>query len=62
MDDKFSSLKLKIYLFSSADSEQWRDQQKRPAKEKKEERLEVLQTHAADPTLVSHPCNYGYGR
>ena len=31
MDDTFSSLKLKLYLFASADSEQWQDQGQLPA-------------------------------
>ena len=50
MDDKSSSLKLKLHLFSSADADQVQGQQKLPAKEKKDGSLTGRPTYASGLT------------
>ena len=59
MDDKLSPLKLKLYLFSSADADKRQDQQQLPVKEKKVRSLTVLPTYASGLTIGRNPnCRY----
>ena len=56
--DKFPSLKMKVYLLSSADTKQWQDQQQLPVEEKKYGSLPGPSTYTSVITTKINP----YGR
>ena len=51
MDDELSSLKLKLYLFSSVNTEQWQDQRQLPIEEKKDGSLTGLLIYISGLTI-----------
>ena len=55
MDDKLSSLKLKLYLLSSADADKRQDQKQLPVEEKKDGSLTSLPTYASGLTIGRNP-------
>ena len=60
MDDKWSSLKLKLYLFSSVNADPWQNQQQLPVREDKNCSSVGLPTHASGQKIGRH--TYGYSR
>ena len=58
MDDECSSLKRKLYLFSSADAEQRQDQRQLSVKEKKDGSSTGRPTYASGLTIGSNPSGF----
>ena len=56
MDDKLSSLKLKLYLLFSADADQGQDQRQLPVKEKKDGSFTGLLIYISGLTIGSNTC------
>ena len=57
MDDESSSLKLKLYLFSSVDAKQRQEQQQLPVKEKKAGSSTGRPTYASGLMIGRNPYN-----
>ena len=55
MDDESSSLKLKLYFFSSEDAEQWKDQRQISVEEKEDGNPKGRPTHSSGMTTRRNP-------